>query len=79
MVNKVIQIQNSDANNLCNLLADQSTEFLMDRKVIKGVNHINILLNNSTQVFTKENDSISTLEFWNLFEIATTFMGYAYN
>ena len=62
-VNKVIQIHNSAANNLCNLLDDRSIELLMDRNKIKLVHHINILIKDSTHIVTKENYSIITLDF----------------
>ena len=77
IVNKVIQMHNSAENNLCNLLADQSIEFLMDRNRIKGVHHINILIKDSKHIVTKENDYISTLYIFNLDYISTTFMDYA--
>ena len=51
----------------------------MDWRIIKGVHHINILVKDGTPIFTKENDYISTLESWNLDEIATTFMDYSSN
>ena len=79
MVNKVVQFHNWAANNLCNLLTDQSIEFLVDRKIIKGVHHINILINYITHIFTKEIYYISTLDFQNLDDIATKFMDYDYN
>ena len=79
MINKIIQIQNLASDHLCNLLADQLIEFLMDRKRIKVVHHINILIKDSAHIVTKENDYISTLDFRNLDEIATTFMDCASN
>ena len=78
-VNKVIQIHNSAANNLCNLLDDQSIELLMDWNKIKLVHQINILIKDSTHIVTKENYSIITLDFQNLDDITTTFMNYSYN
>ena len=51
----------------------------MDWKRIKGANHINILIKDSTTIVTKENDYISTLEFQKLYEIATKFMDYFSN
>ena len=51
----------------------------MDRKRIKGVHHINIPIKDNTHIVTKENDSISTLDFRNLDEIATTFFYHASN
>ena len=79
IVNKFIQIHNFAANNICDLLVDQSIELLMDRKRIKGVHHINILIKGSTHIVTKENDSISILDFLNLDDIATTCVDYASN
>ena len=49
----------------------------MDGNVLKGVHHINIMIKDSTQIFTKENDYISTLYFQKIDEIDTTFMDYA--
>ena len=51
----------------------------MYQKRIKGVYHINTLIKDSKPIATKENDYISTLEFWNLDDIATIFMDYYYN
>ena len=79
IVNKFIQIHNSAANNICDLLVDQSIELLMDHKRIKGVHHINILIKYITHIVTKENDSISILDFRNPDDIATTCMDYASN
>ena len=70
IVNKVMQIHNSAANNLCNLLADQSLSFCMDLNRIKEVHHINILVKDNTPIFTKENYYISTLKNWKLDDIA---------
>ena len=38
----------------------------MDRTKIKGVHYIDIRKKDNTPIFTKENDYINTLEFWNL-------------
>ena len=78
-VKKVIEIHNSDENNICNLLVDLSIKFIMDQNIIKVLHHINILLNYSTQIVTQENYSISTLYFWKLYEIANEFLDYALN
>ena len=79
IVNKFIQIHNSVANNLFNLLADKSIELLMVWKIIEGLYHSNILIKDSTHIVTKENNYISTLVFRKMDEIATTFVYYAYN
>ena len=60
-------------------MAAQPIEFLMNRKRIKGVHHINIPIKDNTHIVTKENDYISNLDFRNLDEIATTFFYYASN
>ena len=51
----------------------------MDWRRIRGVHRINILINYITHIVTKENDSISTLDFQNLDDIDTTFMDYSSN
>ena len=79
IVNKVIQIHNSTANNICNLLADQSIYSCTDRKRIKGVHNINILVKDSTPIFTKENNYIINLESRNLDKIDIKFMEYSSN
>ena len=51
----------------------------MDWRRIKGVHNINILVKDSTPIFTKENNYISTLESRKLDKITTTFMEYSSN
>ena len=79
ILNKITQIHNLAVINLWNSLADKSMEFLVDRKRIKVVHHINILIKYSTHIFTEENYSIIPLDFRKLDEIATTCMDYDSN